>query len=160
MWRITAMKTVSLFPRLWVAVGLLALFALPLGQVIAEEAEGEPDATIEIQKWKVGLIVGAGAGSGTLIYQGERYPLTIDGVRVGATVGVSTADLAGNVYNLSKPEDINGAYVAAQASAAIIKGAKVWTLKSETGVVLKLEGRQKGLELSLDAGGMNIALKE
>ena len=58
-------------------------------------------------------------------------------------------------------EDINGNYKAFQAGAAVIVGArKYWDLKNENGVLLRLKGSEKGLELALDYGGMWLELEE
>ena len=127
------------------------------GSTLAQS--GTPDAKIEIKQWKVGFIVGVGGGDGTLTYKGKSYPLSISGLRVGATVGVATADLVGDVHNLKAVKDIAGTYSAAQAAIAIGGGAKVWTLENQNGVTLKLKGKQVGVELALDVGGMKLKLK-
>jgi|GEM_PF-290720 len=121
----------------------------------------EPSATVEIKQWQVGFILGGAGGSGELHFKGKSYPLEISGVNLGATVGITKADLVGEAYNLKKPEDIDGAYGQAGASVAFVGGEKVWTLKNRTtGVTLRLHGKQKGLELALNVGGMNISLKK
>ena len=71
----------------------------------------------------------------------------------------ATADLVGDVHNLKKLKDIEGTYTAAQASVAIAAGGKFWTLKNKHGVVLKMSGKQVGIEVALDIGGMNLKLK-
>lgn len=127
------------------------------GSTLAQS--GTPDAKIEISQWKVGFIIGAGGGGGTLTYQGKSYPLSLHGLRVGATIGASTADLVGDVHNLKNLKDIEGVYSAAQAAIAVGAGGKVWTLKNKNGVTLKLKGKQAGIELALDIGGMELKLK-
>lgn len=122
-------------------------------------AKGEPTATIEMKKWKAGFIIGVGAGKGTLHFKGKSYPLSIGGLRVGATVGMSEVDLAGDVYNLEKLEDFEGVYSAGQAAVAFVGGRKIWLLENKKGVFLKLKGKQTGIELALDVGGMKISLK-
>ncbi len=119
----------------------------------------EPTATIEISNWKVGFIIGYGGGSGTLTHEGKSYPLTINGLRVGATVGIAKADLVGEVYNLTKPEDIEGIYNAAQVAGAIGAGGKASVLENSKGVKLKLKGKQVGIEIALDISGMSVKLK-
>jgi hypothetical protein len=103
--------------------------------------------------------LGAGGGSGLLHFQGKGYPVSIGGVSLGATIGASKAELIGEVYNLGKPSDIEGTYVAAQAGVAAGGGAKVFDLSNSKGVNLKLRGAQIGFELSLDLSGMEIKLK-
>jgi Cu/Ag efflux protein CusF len=135
------------------------------GFAVAVTSEGvpqeEPNATVEIKQWQVGFILGGGGGSGELHFKGRTYPLEISGVNLGATVGITKADLVGEAYNLKTPENIDGAYGQAGASVAFVGGEKVWTLKNRTtGVLLRLHGKQKGLELALNVGGMNISLKK
>ena len=139
---------------LGVAVMLLASLGF-VGSAVAQTA----DATIEIKQWKVGFIVGVGGGGGTVKYMGKSYPISIKGLRVGATVGIASADMVGDVFNLKTIKDIEGTYTAAQAAIAIAGGKKVWTLKNQNGVELKLSGTQIGVELALDVGGMELKLK-
>ena len=152
-------------PLYFLVLVVSALFSAPLSTVASEAAEDPdagktPSATIAIQKWKVGFIAGVSTGSGVMTYQGKEYPLDIGGIRVGATVGIARADLEGEVYGLKDPKDIEGEFVAAQAAIAVIAGENVWRLKnSGNDVLLRLHGKQKGLDLSLDLGGMTIKLK-
>ena len=125
-----------------------------------EAAEPEPDAQIKLKQWKVGFILGGGGGKGKLLYQGKEHRLKINGLRVGAVVGVARTDLEGNVYHMAKLEDIEGIYHAAEAAIAVTGGGKVWALKNSKGVVLKLEGKQLGVELAVDYGGMSVKLRD
>lgn len=86
----------------------------------------------------------------------KEYPLEIRGLRVGATAGVAVADLEGVVFGLDEPSDSEGEYGATQAAIAVISGEKFWRLRNDKGVTLRLHGRQRGLDLSLDVGGMRI----
>jgi lipid-binding SYLF domain-containing protein len=128
------------------------LFASPA----ADQAAG----TIEFTLYKAGFIVGGSGGKGALKFQGKEYPLSIGGVSLGATIGASKAELVGEVYNLKAPGDIEGTYTAGQASVAVAGGAKVAELKNSKGVVLKVKGKQVGLELALDLSGLEISLKK
>ena len=78
-------------------------------------AQPKPDATIAFDIFKAGFIVGGSGGSGVLTYQGKSHPLSIGGVSLGATIGVTKADLVGEVYGLKSVSDIAGTYTAAQA---------------------------------------------
>lgn len=118
------------------------------------------DGKVEIELYKAGFIVGGSGGSGKLIFQGKEYPLSIGGVSLGATIGVSKAELIGEVLNLKKVGDIEGTYTAGQASLAVAGGEKVAELKNSRGVQLKLKGKQVGLEFALDLSGMELSLKK
>ncbi|HWP26850.1 MAG TPA: hypothetical protein VNL39_10955 [Xanthobacteraceae bacterium] len=136
-------------------IALLGL--LVLGHRV--DAQTPPVAEIHIEFVSGGFIVGATAGSGTLIYQGKRYPLSVGGVRAGALIGLSKAELAGRVYNLNNVADIAGTYGAAEAGYAVVGGRRTAKLRNNKGVLLELRGRQTGLDFSLDLSGMVISLK-
>jgi hypothetical protein len=141
---------------------LLALAALALVAALsftAPAAAQTPSGTIQFGVFKAGFIVGAGGGSGTLFYQGRSYPIDIGGISLGLTIGISKAQLHGEVYNLTNPADIQGTYSAATASVAFVGGGKVATIKNSRGVVLKVRGKQVGLDLNLSLGGLSINLK-
>ncbi len=156
----------SIFSKLvtlWVPAIALVLFAFPAlaGSHMEEEAaEEEPVAKIEIRQWKVGFIAGGGWGNGALIYQDKIYPLKIKGLRVGALAGVAKTDLIGDVYHLTQPEDIEGTYTAGEAAIAVAGGGKAWALKNSKGVVLKVSGKQLGIEVALDLAGMSVKLEQ
>jgi len=123
-------------------------------------ASAAPSGTVSITLYKAGFIVGGSGGNGTLTFKGKKYPIETGGISLGATIGASKAELVGQVYNLKKPSDIEGAYVAGQASLAVVGGGKAAELKNDKGVVLKLKVSQVGLEAALDLSGMQISLKK
>ena len=141
---------------------LTSLIALALAAALSFSTPASaqtPSGTIAFKVFKVGFIVGAGGGSGTLFYQGKSYPLNVGGISLGLTIGASSADLVGEVYNLTNPADIQGTYSAVSASVAIAGGGMTASVKNSHGVVLKVRGKQIGLELSLDLGGLSINLE-
>jgi hypothetical protein len=114
---------------------------------------------VELHIVSGGFIVGVGGGSGVLRFRGIRYPLTVGGVSLGATIGVSGADLVGTAFHLHDPHDIEGTYSAASAGLAVAGGAGVVQLSNSRGVVLRLAGRQVGFKVSLAVSGLTISLK-
>jgi hypothetical protein len=140
-------------------VGAAAILIVAAGTLLsASTASTKPAGTIEFTLYKAGFIVGGSGGSGTLTFQGKEYKLKIGGVSLGATIGVSKAELIGEVYDLKTPSDIEGTYTAGQGSVAVAGGAKVAQLKNSKGVVLKVKGKQIGLEVALDLSGMEVSL--
>src|SRR5262245_50623615 len=71
---------------------------------------------------RAGFIVGVGGGSGVLVFQGRRYPLSVGGLGVGFTVGASKADLVGRALNMRQASDIEGIYSAIGAGIAVAGG--------------------------------------
>jgi hypothetical protein len=106
-----------------------------------------------------GFILGVGGGDGVLQFRGRSYPLTLGGLSVGATIGISGADLVGTAYHIHDVHDIEGAYSAAGAGVAVAGGAAVADLTNSHGVLLRLRGKQVGFKFSVAAGGLTIALK-
>jgi hypothetical protein len=122
---------------------------------VAEAATGA--VTLRIASG--GFIVGVGGGSGVLVFRGVRYPLSLGGVSLGATIGVSEAQLVGTAFHLHDPHDIEGTYSAASAGVAVAGGGGVVVLSNARGVILRLKGRQVGFKLSLAISGLTISLK-
>lgn len=94
------------------------------------------------------------------MFEGKEHAVSIGGVSLGATIGVSKAELVGEVSNVKKLSDIEGVYTATQAGLAVAGGNKTAQLKNSKGVVLNVKGKQIGLELSLDLSGMRPSLKK
>ena len=108
---------------------------------------------------KAGFVVGGSGGSGTLVFHGRRYPLSIGGVSYGFTFGASATDFVGTVSNIRAPSDVNGVYAAAGAGAAVGPGAGGIVLTNQNGAVLTLAGRQAGLIVAADLNGLLITLR-
>ncbi len=135
-------------------VALAAIFAsAPVSPIWA--ATG----TVRLEIAKAGFIVGVGGGRGTLVFQGRRYPLSVGGLSVGATIGASKAEMVGRAYNLRRASDIAGTYTAVGGSAAAGGGVSGIRLQNANGVVLELRGRNVGLELNASVSGVEIGLR-
>jgi hypothetical protein len=100
------------------ALGLMgAMFGLQSGAVA-------DTATVHIQIYKAGFIVGVSGGTGTLRYHRKTYPLSIGGVSLGATIGASKAELIGKARNINDPTDIEGVYSGVGAGLAVAGGGR------------------------------------
>ena len=137
--------------KLTFLVAALFLFVAP--------AQAQMACQINLEITKGGFVIGASGGNGTLICDGQRYPLTVGGLRVGLTIGLSKVNLVGEVRNLREISDIAGTYSGVGASAALGGGANNVVSANEKGVQLVMRGRQVGIDASLDLGGMTIRLK-
>jgi hypothetical protein len=108
---------------------------------------------------KAGFVVGGSGGSGTLVFHGRPYPISIGGVSYGFTFGASATDFVGEVSNIRTPFDVNGVYGAAGAGIAVGPGAGGIVLVNQNGAVLTLSGRQMGLIVAADLNGLVISLR-
>jgi hypothetical protein len=120
----------------------------------AEAATG----SVSLHIASAGFIFGISGGNGTLTFRGQQFPLTIGGIRAGALIGISAADLVGTASNLHSPGDIAGIYSAIGAGLSIAGGRTSAQLSNANGVVLRLHGRQVGFSFSIDLAGMSISL--
>ena len=122
-------------------------------------AAADTSGTVSIQATSVAVGVGVQWGEGTLTYKGKKHPFSLQGLDV---VGVGYAEVTaqGTVANLTKLSDFEGVYAAAEAGVAAGSGPATITMKNPNGVTITLSALQKGVQLKLAAGGLNIDLKE
>ena len=139
----------GVFLAVFVGVALVASLA---------PAQEKPDATVKFSGGSVSVGIGYSWGSGTLMYQGKEYPITVDGLSVVA-VGATSVTASGEVYHLKKLEDLNGNYTAATASATLGGGAGGTAMQNQAGVVIRLVSTTQGLDFKLAASGVKISLK-
>jgi len=135
-------------------IGILAVLMFFAATVPSQAETGR----VRLNITKAGFIIGVGGGTGTLVFRGRSYPLSVGGLSVG-TLGAASADLVGRAYNLRRAQDIAGTYTAIGAGAAIGGGAAAARLRNSNGVVLELRGRQVGLQVSLNLSGMSLAMR-
>jgi hypothetical protein len=135
-----------------------ALIALFVFAGLAGSAHAD-SGTISFEVIKGGWFIGGQGGSGTLVFKGRRYPITIGGISAGLVFGGSVTRFRGSVTNIRSASDVAGVYGAAGAGGAAIVGAQVITMRNEKGAVLRLSGQQIGLQLNLDLSGLAISVR-
>jgi lipid-binding SYLF domain-containing protein len=138
-----------------IRAALIALTVTGAGLATAYADSG----SIRFNVIKAGFVLGGSGGSGTLVFHGRRYPLSIGGVSYGFTFGASATDFVGTVSNIRRPSDVNGVYGAAGAGVAVGPGAGAIVLTNQNGAVLTLSGRQAGLIVAADLNGLVITLR-
>ena len=114
------------------AVGL----GLSLVQALPASAQA-PDGVIELSGGSVAAGIGFSWGSGTLIFQGQRYPLKVSGFTL-SSVGITDYTAAGNVTGLRTAQDINGVYTSVAAGATLGGGGNIAAMKNQNGVVIQM----------------------
>jgi len=138
--------------------GVAALAAMAM-MGLAAPCQAQTTGSVHFVVGSAGFIVGVGGGSGTLIFHGHRYPLSVSGIGVGATIGAAKTELVGRALNLRQAQDIEGVYSAAGAGAAVAGGGGAIRLQNSRGVVLDLRGRKVGLQLSAAVSGVEIRIR-
>jgi hypothetical protein len=144
-------RGLSIALALWISCGLVKGFP------VAAAAQDVPTGTIELSGGSVAAGVGYTWGSGTLIFQGKRYHLKVNGISI-LHVGISDYTASGTVYNLEKLSDISGIYTAISAGAALAGGASVTAMKNSHGVLIQFVATHQGINLSLGPKGVRITL--
>jgi hypothetical protein len=145
----------SLSPRLRSAVfAFTALFA-----VIVPSAVFADGGSISFKVFKAGWVIGASGGSGTLVFHGQSYPISIGGLSAGFVFGGSETFFHGSVSNITSPRDVSGVYGAVGGGAALGVGDQAIVLRNEKGATLTLTGRQVGLQINADLSGLSISVR-
>jgi len=151
----------------------LLLLVLGIGAALTQAAEkttttktkttktdtSAPDATIKISSGSVALGVGWSWGKGTLTYKGKDYPLSVKGLSIGK-VGVTGSTAAGEVHNLKSLKDFDGTYTAMGAGITLAGGRSAVTMSNQNGVRVRVISTNKGVDLTLGGGGVDMKIKK
>jgi hypothetical protein len=134
-----------------------ALFCSPA--LSQDRPVGAPSATVTIKQAQIAFIGSGAAGGGVLNFGGRSYPISVGGLGVGG-FGVSSLTATGSVYGLTRKEDFAGAYVQLRRGWALGEQGRgrLW-LRNRKGVIMRLDARRQGLQLSLGADGVLIGFK-
>jgi hypothetical protein len=135
---------------------LITGLSLLLWALVPSSAE-TPDGIVELSGGSLAAGIGYSWGSGTLIFQGQKYPLKVTGVAL-ATVGASEYTAAGTVSGLKSPKDIDGVYTSVAAGATLGGGGTISAMRNQNGVTIQMTSTSAGLTLTLAAEGVKIAL--
>src|SRR5271165_6374807 len=106
---------------------LSAAVALFLASPMVSSAQA-PDGVIELSGGSVAAGIGYSWGSGTLIFQGQRYPLKVSGLSL-ASVGITQYTAAGSVEGLKSPQSINGVFTSVAAGATLGGGGNIAAMR-------------------------------
>jgi hypothetical protein len=141
---------------------LQAALSLALAPAVVSSLGSSPAAAasgrIEFRVVRGGFVLGFSSGSGSLFFEGDRYPLKIGGVSLGATIGLASADFVGRVRKLRRARDVEGTYRAIGAGLAAAGGGAVARLRNSRGVELEISGKQIGFKASVDLSGLRVRL--
>ena len=139
------------------AIGLAVALAGGTVAALPASAQEAPSATLELTGGAVAAGIGYSWGSGTLTFQGKKYPLKVSGLSI-VNVGASEYTASGVVLHLAQVSDISGNYVAGEAGATLAGGGSLMSMKNDRGVVINMTTTRTGLQLTLAPTGMKIEL--
>ena len=114
-----------------------------------------PSGSVTVTEDFVG---GLGGGTGTLDYQGQTYPFKLVGSVFGPG-GLEKINASGEVYKLASVTDFPGRYTQSTGAAGLSTsgGSDLW-LQNSAGVIMHLEGSNKGAMLTLGRDEIYIKL--
>lgn len=144
----------------FIVAGLLAPQAVQArGKTLSQTAVPATSGRVTVTLGHGGFLIGGSGGKGTLVYHGRTYAFEMGGIGFGE-FGGSKATCQGEVRNLHQLEDFSGAYVQFEGGATGVKGSGEFWLKNTKGVEIRLRSRTKGFDLTAEAEGVMIKLKE
>ncbi|MGK9231619.1 hypothetical protein KXS07_08310 [Inquilinus limosus] len=119
-----------------------------------------PSGTVTMHQVQAAFIGSGNTGDGTLHFQGRTHRFKVSGLGVGG-IGVSTIDATGEVYDLRRVSDFEGAYAQGRYGFAVGEesGGDLW-LQNDKGVVMHLKARRTGLMLSLGGDAVVVTLED
>jgi hypothetical protein len=119
-----------------------------------------PSGTVEMHQVQAAFIGSGNTGDGVLRFQGRTHRFKVAGLGIGG-IGVSTIDATGEVYDLKRVDDFEGAYAQGRYGFAVGEesGGDLW-LKNDKGVVMRLKAKRTGLMLSLGGDAVVITLED
>lgn len=144
-------------PRIFMGLAVLAIVLLAVSPGIGQQSY-PAKGTVSIDITGVAAGVGVSWGSGTLSFEGKRYPFSIQGVSVG-DVGISTARAVGTVYNLRSVADFPGNYMAVGAGVTVAGGMAGQTMQNQRGVIIDLYSVTQGVQLTIGPQGFSIEMR-
>jgi hypothetical protein len=140
-----------------IMLSLAILCVVAVAGVGAQQAMS-PAGYVNFQFTSLGLGVGFSWGSGWLAFNGQNYPIKVEGLNI-ASVGLSTANAIGTVYNLVNPWDIAGTYTAVSGGLALTQGVRGTLAQNGKGVVIDIVAPEQGVSVTLGTAGFTISLQ-
>ena len=142
---------------LGLAMAVVAAVALQHGAAFEQSSKLKQSGTVTVNQIQIAFMLSGNVGGGKLHYKGKTYPFSIGGLGVGG-IGVTQIDAVGEVYNLNRLNDFDGAYGQARTGLTIGKNVMksgLW-LENPAGVYIRLKAKRKGIALSLGLDAIYI----
>ena len=125
----------------------------------AAQAQTVPDATITFRGRTASVGVGFSWGGATLEFQGKTYPVRVDAFVLGG-LGAGSLEGKGEIFGLTKAEDLNGNFTGFYSGLAVGRGPGRIEMRNDKGVRLVLSGEQSGLQAGLGPRGITLTVGE
>ncbi len=143
------------YSRVFAAFAASATLMMGSGQVLAETAK-QPVGQVSIDETQFGFIVGGSVGQGELTFDGQKHAFKLEGVSLGANIGVSKFAATGDVYDMTSLEQFEGIYAKATGSVTLGGGKGGMILQNQNGVMMRLDGTTQGLQFNVGTSGVTV----
>ena len=130
---------------------LVTAFAAPT--VISMSAYAQSDA--DTGRIQITFVKAGSEGNGNLFFGGQKYGLSINGIKIGG-FRITRIDLVGTASNLLSASDIIGTYTAVDAKVATVGYTRTALLGNQKGVGLEIRGVNLNRRFTLNLSGLNI----
>jgi hypothetical protein len=90
---------------------------------------------------------------------GHSYRFSVGGLSYGFMIGASETRFTGTATFRGSPRSVAGVYGAGGAGATVGRGAQAMVLANQSGAVLALTGRQRGLQINADLTGLALSMQ-
>ena len=121
-----------------VAALSLITVAAQAGQRSASDPAPAADATITLSGRTAAIGVGFAWGASSVEFQGKTYPVRVDGFVLGG-LGTASLEGVGEVFGLTKIDDLNGNYTALASGGAFGGGTGKLAMRNDKGVRIVME---------------------
>jgi hypothetical protein len=124
-----------------------------------DPGQGAPAGKLHFRGRAAAAGVGFAWGASRLEFQGQTYPVRVDGFVLGA-VGTISIEGTGDVYGVTRAEDLNGDFTAVSTGLALGSGAGKLVMRNEKGVRVVLDTLLSGLSFGFGPRGITLAVGE
>ena len=137
----------------------IAFISLAFAPLAVNAQDNAPDATIDIIGNNVDLGVEYTQARATLYFDGKSYPVQLQGLKADEIAGGRMVAV-GEVYHLTRPEDLNGNYSALSADTALGDDAEGAAVQNQNGVIIKLHATTEGADVDLSVDGFAVKVAQ
>jgi Alginate export len=122
-------------------------------------AHAAADATLTLRGRTAALGVGFAWGASSVEFQGKTYPVRVDGFVFGG-LGTASLEGVGEVFGLTKIEDLNGNYTALASGGAFGEGTGKLVMRNDKGVRIVMDVKGAGLQVGAGPRGITLSVGE
>ena len=130
-------------------------FVAALAVVTAMSMNAYAQSDEDTGRIQITFVKAGSEGNGNLFFGGQKYGLSIDGIKIGG-FRIRRIDLVGTASNLRSASDIIGTYTADDAKVATLGYTRTAHLGNQKGVGLEIRGVNLNRRFTLNLSGMNI----